>query len=285
MELLPASRQADLDALVMAETFEEWGWWKVVADRHDLIPLDVAEYLEIPRAVHAANVGREGDTRIRLVGLLPDCRPGSQPSLEAVLDCFGDRDATMAKIAEDRTLQRGRRLLLSAGLFHTALRMVDPDGEAWTTTGRELAARHDVASILLSGPIDRGGLQWGTLCDGWFRALGASLGRPFAVPTEALPRLPLSCIGDDAGPSLALSAAFTAVVELGPSGVMADPTPPDGVAFSAIGRDAVRSWDRFRYELLGKEPRGTPEAWRTEVARELMRFSETEEAPAEACPD
>jgi len=261
MELLPATRQADLDDLVTSADFEEWRWWRILGDRHQLVPMDAAEYVAVPRAVWEAN--RTRDVPIRLVGLLPDCRLESRPSVEATLDCFRDRDATMAEIAEREVLGRGRKLLVSAGTFH-----VGRTGEGTFT--EQLAAR-SVATVLLAGPVEGDGEGWDAACGGLFRSLHAALGRAFWVPTA-----PLDLDGCSA-------RGFDSVVELGPATI--GPTAPDGVAFSALGAAPLASWDRFRTELLNEPARGDAETWRLETARELMRFTDRAEPTPKACPD
>jgi len=260
MELLPASRQADLDALVTAESFDERTWWSIVGDRHQLVPMDAAEYVEIPRAVWRANRAR-GDEPIRLIGLLPDCRLESHPSREAVIDCFRGRDDAMAAIARREALDRGRTVLLGAGSLHIA----------------PLAAGLGdlrFVGVVLAGPVDDSGLGWGSTCGGLFRSMHGALGRPFAVPVSGL-RLPADCV----------STGVDTVVELGPVARMPPPSAPDGLAFTAIGPDALLSWDRFRGEFLSEPPRGDAENWRLETARELLRFTDREEPPPRACPD
>lgn len=281
LELLPASRQNDLDALVTAETFESWTWWSIVGDRHDLKPLDFAEYEAIPRAVWEANRARPDDP-IRLVGLLPDCRVASHPSREAVIDCFRDRDASMAAIAEEEVLGKGRRLLLGAGTFHVARRMEDPDSEPWPTVTGVLAKTRSVRTVLLAGPIEGDGATWGALCGGLFESLHGSMGRAFVVPTARLD-LSLSCLGPAAGGHVPLADAFDLVVELGPS--TAEPSALDSVAFSAIGPAALRTWDQTRTDLYGEAPWETAEAWRLESGRELMRFTDIRSRAVSECPE
>jgi hypothetical protein len=284
MELLPQVRQADLDALVTASEFEERDYFSLIGSRHDLIPLDVAEYLEIPRAVWTANQTREGDARIRLVGLSPPCTFAEQFGPESVLDCFRQRDATMAEIAEREVLGRGRRLLLSAGRFHAATRWEDEDGEPWTTVAGVLARKRDVGSILLSGPVDWGGLEWRAMCGGIFRSVGAALGRSYAAPMHVFRDLPFSCLGDDAGGDASITAGYTTVVELGPIAEMPAPSPLDGYALSAIGPESLAEWDRFRERLMHKPARGDADGWRVEIARSLVRFTETSEPSVQECP-
>jgi hypothetical protein len=73
-------------------------------------------YAEFFEAVRVANVGLEGDRRIRVLLGDPDLEVarGCPPPED---DCF-DRDAHFADVVQRESLDRGRRVLIVAGLFH-----------------------------------------------------------------------------------------------------------------------------------------------------------------------
>lgn len=284
-ELLPASRQAALDAMVSQAQWSEAPWAEVVAGRPLLGPLALADYLGPVKAAWTAS--RVQPTRV--VGLSPACDFATAGDADGAVSCLMGREGFMASQAETEVLGRGRKLLLSAGFHHTA-RIAPPGGdvEAPTAVAR-LAEGHRVYTALLAGPVAEGpDGAWVRACDGLLDAVGAARGgAPYAADLHTPPwdGLPLSCLGDPAATG-ALSSAFDAVIWLGDPAAAAGPTALSPAFFQALDPAALKQWNRFEVELQGA-PAGHlsqgADVWAGTAIAEARRYAGLRYAAGAAC--
>lgn len=249
-ELLPASRQAQLDGMTSAARWDEGPWAEVVAGRPLLGPLALADYLGPVEAAWRASRA----VPVRVVGLSPPCDFASAGDAEGAVACLDDREAFMADRADDLVLKRGRKLVLSAGFNHTS-RVAPPDAQGQGPTAlARLAEGRRALSLLLAGPVSQGADGgWRTVCAGLLDAVGAARGgAPFAVDLRVPPwdALDLSCVGHPPG-SGPLSEAFDGILWLGDPAASPPPTPLPPAFFEAVGQGALGQWNRFEVELQG----------------------------------
>jgi hypothetical protein len=109
-------------------------------------------YAAFFEAVRAANVGLQGERRIRVLLGDPDLAVAREcPPPED--DCF-DRDAHFAEVVERESLDRGRRVLIVAGLFHV-LRGSSPHAESVIDLLEREADASTYVVLPLEGPIIR----------------------------------------------------------------------------------------------------------------------------------
>lgn len=250
-ELLSASRQPELDALVWERKWDPAGWSLVVAGRPLLGPLAIADYASNAQAARQALALRPGAGRV--VGLSPDCGFGTVGDATGAIGCLDGREAALAERAEAMVLAKGRKLLLSVGFNHAA-RVLSPDNETpQPTATARLSARHKVFTVLLAGPMAEGAEGWGRTCDGLLDALGAARGgRPYAADLGSAPwnRLAAGCLGDPKATG-SLVEAFDGVVWLGDPAGFSPPTALTLADIEAVGPEAIGQWNRFQVELQG----------------------------------
>lgn len=240
VEILPASRQAELDALVAASDRSPAAWARIIGGKYHPLPLTVAEYdLLVEVVAELRTKGRD----IRLVGLAPPCSTLEQPDRDAALNCLQTRDATMARAVLD-AVDRGRKVLVLAGFAHA-----DLSNPAMLAGHLQAARPGRVASVLIDGPLlqpEGGDGRWALACGGLFHLLEAEDPRQgLALPLDIPPYDRLDCLPGD--PSLARS--YTGVVALPPG---AGPTALPPEVFAALTDEDLTRWNRFAVELMGE---------------------------------
>ena len=282
-ELLPASRQAQLDAMTSAEAWDEAVWPEVVAGRPLLGPLALADYLEPVKAVWSASRARPS----RVVGLSPACDFASVGDADAAVNCLADREVFMAERASSEVLARGRKLVFSAGFNHVSRRAAQGGDIDGPTALARLSEGHKSVAVLLAGPVSQGADgSWVRACDGLFDVVGAAHGgAPYAADLRQPPwdGLTLSCLGEGEG---ALSQAFDAVIWLGEPSAAPPPRPLPAAFFKAVGKPALTQWNRFEVELQGA-PAGHlsqgADVWAGTAQSEAARYAALPYAAAPAC--
>lgn len=246
VEVLPASRQAELDALAAGGARDASAWARVIGGKYHPLPLTVAEYGRLSDAVAAQ---RRAGRDVRLIGLAPPCSIDEQGGRDAAIDCLERRDALMAETLLG-SVTAGRRALALAGFAHVDLSRPE------TLAGRLAAARPGrVASVLLDGPfaeVDQGA-AWELSCDGLFRLLDDADPRAdLAVDLRAPAFAELEC--DGARPS----RAYTGVVSL-PPGATPTALPPE--VFAAVSDADLARWNDFEQILMGQNRARDRDGW------------------------
>ena len=261
MELLPASQQAELDALVSADTFSHKAWMGVVGDRYWPAPLHVSEYEDVARAVWSR---RQDGVDVRLVGLAPDCRLPPSPSASdrsTALTCFGDRDASMLTILRGaRATHPDHALVVSAGWRHVSKVRLPSAPKALG----ELWPRHWPATrVLLSAPeraLDTGG--WVSTCGSGPTELASAHRKPISIALSVPPGAALQlgdCVDLPKPDGRPLHEAFDLLVGLAKGTA---PTPLDEDDFALVDPEDRAAWARTRTVLMGHDSApSTPAGW------------------------
>jgi hypothetical protein len=275
MELLPVRGAAPLAAL--HDDWTEAGWWQVVAARYHPEPLQLQAYGDAVAAMIAAGA--------QVHPLAPDCGPAdAQPaSLDAAVQCFADRDATMAAAIVGLRAP-GRALLVSAGLWHGAHRR--PEGLASLAALLEKQLQEDVLQAVVmgaEGPDPEGPAGPPGTCAGLGRALQTA--HPWTARLDAPPwlGLPASCLSEGGAVASGLGDLFEVVVV-----PAAPPTSAPAMlplaAWEAAGPERRAAWRRLEVELMGRaDPGLDPAAWSERLTEAGIRRAQPAALPSDAC--
>lgn len=275
MELLPVRGQAPLTAL-----HSRWtpaGWWQLVAARYHPEPLQLQAYGDAVAAMIAAGA--------RVHALAPDCGPAdAQPAtLDAAVQCFSDRDATMAAaLAELRAPDRA--LLVSAGLWHGAHRR--PGGQPSLAHLLEQNLQDDVLQAVVmgtEGPDPAGPAGPPGTCAGLGRALQTD--HPWTARLDAPPwrALPGRCLAEGENAAAGLGELFDLVAVPAESGSAAPAMLPP-VAWEAAGPERRAAWRLLEVELMGRpDPGLDPLQWAERLTEAGIGRAQRAALPGDAC--
>jgi hypothetical protein len=252
-EWLPHSATSKLETLLRAPEWNENLWWSIIEEKYYLRPLQVKEY-DIPlKSIHKFNLNHP-NTPIQVVGLAPDCRIESHPTMQDVQSCLEDRERFMTDTVRDYFSPSDHSvMLISLGYRHAQQLQSHKNGSL--PLGARLRSDYSVTSILLTGQEPDGLTSCGGLFD--------DIKEPVIVSLKEADFSTLSteCLGPDPDHNfMALSDLFTHIW-LSPPAWQPPSLLPEA-AFEQMKASSLLGWSKYQFEWMDKMDIGSnPQAW------------------------